>query len=243
MAETEEDHVRVDENSWLNKVEQNFVQNLYFPTQVFAYSLEAPIAGPLNTSLVTAIRAGQDREQKGIERSNFRALGGWHSSNDLHKQSDFIQLVRLINTCCGVLSHKNSYHEDFNLVIGSMWSIVNRPGSWNRAHIHPGSNWSGVYYVQAPEGSGDIEFTDPRTANVFHDLRYSPNRQRPKSCWSKVTFKPEAGKLLIFPSWLYHSVAPNLSTAEGDASERIIISFNLLQTRDFTLNEKIDVRA
>lgn len=104
-------------------------------------------------------------------------------------------------------------------------------GSYNKAHVHPNSVWSGVYYVQAPEGAGDIEFIDPRTENVMAPLKYAPNRQRPASCWTKVTFTPKAGKLLIFPSWLYHAVSPNLTSAQGDAAERIIISFNLQQVR------------
>jgi hypothetical protein len=35
--------------------------------------------------------------------------------------------------------------------------------------------------------------------------------------------------MLIFPSWLYHAVAPNLSEHDGPAGHRVIISFNLSQ--------------
>ena len=37
-----------------------------------------------------------------------------------------------------------------------------------------------------------------------------------------TSIKPEEGDLLIFPSYLYHSVSKNLST-----EERIVISFNI----------------
>ena len=73
-----------------------------------------------------------------------------------------------------------------------MWSIINPPGSANRAHIHPGCTWSGVYYIQAPEGCGNIEFIDPRTENLMHQPRYVPNKKRPKHCWTKVNLTPEA---------------------------------------------------
>ena len=43
--------------------------------------------------------------------------------------------------------------------------------------------------------------------------------------------KPVAGKMLFLPSWLYHSVEPNLADGTGNASERIIISFNINQKR------------
>ena len=60
---------------------------------------------------------------------------------------------------------------------------------------------------------------------------YVPNQRRPKDCWTKVNFTPTPGKMIIFPSWLYHAVNPNMSTEEGDAANRIIISFNLNQRK------------
>lgn len=62
--------------------------------------------------------------------------------------------------------------------------------------------------------------------------KFAPDKKRPKECWSKVNFTPVAGRMLIFPSWLYHSVAPNLSEAEGASSDRVIISFNISQKKD-----------
>ena len=43
--------------------------------------------------------------------------------------------------------------------------------------------------------------------------------------------RPTAGKLLIFPAWLYHAVHPNLSAEPAPASDRVIISFNLSHRR------------
>ena len=37
--------------------------------------------------------------------------------------------------------------------------------------------------------------------------------------------------MLIFPSWLYHSVDTNESKEEGNDANRIIISFNLNQVK------------
>ena len=96
-----------------------------------------------------------------------------------------------------------------------MWSIINPPGSANRAHIHPGCTWSGVYYIQTPAGCGNIEFIDPRTENLMQQPRYVPNKKRPKHCWTKANITPKPGRMLIFPSWLYHAVAPNLSEEIG----------------------------
>jgi uncharacterized protein (TIGR02466 family) len=206
-------------------------ENRYFPTQVFSYKLPDAEAAAFNETLLCAIREERRRDRDGIQRSNFRSLGGWHSHNSLHKDARFEKMVSLIDTCTQAISEKNGYHPGHRLAIGTMWAITNPPGSFNRSHIHPSSQWSGVYYVQAPEGAGAIDFTDPRTEHLMTPMRYVPNRKRPKACWTKVNFVPEPGKMLIFPSWLYHSVAPNLSTLKDEGAERVIVSFNLAQRK------------
>ena len=168
-------------------------------------------------------------DTEGIERSNFASLGSWHSHINLHKSPAYKPLVDLIGSAGDQISNKLGYREDYSLKIGSMWSIINPPGCYNRAHIHPGSHWSGVYYVQTPEASGKIEFTDPRTQNLINQPKYLANTKRPRQCWSNVNFTPTAGRMMIFPSWLYHSVYPNLSEESGKDADRVIISFNLTQ--------------
>jgi uncharacterized protein (TIGR02466 family) len=110
-----------------------------------------------------------------------------------------------------------------------MWSIINPPGSVNIAHVHPGCMWSGVYYVQTPQGSGNIEFIEPRTVHLMNQPKFENMRKRPKECWTKVNFTPRAGKMIIFPAWLYHAVRPNEAKEKGDLANRVIISFNMSQ--------------
>ncbi|MEM7241710.1 MAG: TIGR02466 family protein [Pseudomonadota bacterium] len=203
----------------------------YFPTQVFSHQLPDDQAKSMNTALTQAIYAEREADLEGTKRSNFKELGGWHSQNNLHKKDQYKPVTDLIAECCVAVSQSNHYKEDRKLTIGTMWSIINPPGSFNRAHIHPGSLWSGVYYVQAPENAGKIEFIDPRAAASMLNPVYSTKPKRPKKTLSRIKFIPTAGRILIFPSWLYHAVEPNLTEAKGDAANRIIISFNLNQTR------------
>lgn len=207
----------------------NVRREVYFPTLV--YTFQHPDPNRLNARLLELIHAEQERDSDGIQRSNFKKLGGWHSHNDLHKDPAYAEITEGIHAAGRLISGDLGYHKGFSLRIGTMWSIINARGSSNRAHVHPGCTWSGVYYIQTPEDCGNIEFIDPRTENLMQQPRYVPNRQRPQNCWTKVNVLPKAGKMLIFPSWLYHSVAPNLSEAEGRAGERVIISFNLSQKK------------
>lgn len=204
--------------------------NAYFATQIFSFQLPDAGAAALNTALLQSVREERQRDSNGLERSNFRALGGWHSKNHLHKTADFQPLATLVERVGTTISDQMGYHPDTALRIGTMWAIINTPGSTNKAHVHPGSIWSGVYYIQAPKNSGNIEFTDPRTANIMAQPRFAEGVTKPRASWTKVNFEPVAGKMIIFPSWLYHAVAPNLSSEQGEASERVIVSFNLFQS-------------
>jgi uncharacterized protein (TIGR02466 family) len=207
----------------------SFTKKTYFPTQIF--QIELADAAALNTHLIDAIYAERDRDMKGISRSNYTELGGWHSHNDLHKSADYKPLVDAIGDATERMSADLGYNSRFQMTIGTMWSIINPPGSANRAHVHPGCLWSGVYYIHAPKGAGHIEFIEPRTAHLMNQPRYAPNAPRPKECWTKVRFEPVPGRMIIFPSWLYHAVDPNMSKEEGRKGHRVIISFNLNQTK------------
>jgi uncharacterized protein (TIGR02466 family) len=201
----------------------------YFPTTIFQIDVPNPKA--LNAKLLSNIYTEQERDLKGISRSNFTELGGWHSHNDLHKAPEYADLVALIAESTAQMSDDLGYSAAHMITIGTMWSIINPPGSSNRAHVHPGCLWSGVYYIQAPEGAGNIEFIEPRTAHLMNQPKYLSNAKRQKDNWTKVRFTPTPGRMLIFPSWLYHAVDPNTSKETGKAAHRIIISFNLNQVK------------
>ena len=201
----------------------------YFPTLIF--SVDVADGKALNDHLIEAIYAERERDQAGVRKSNYRELGGWHSHTKLHKDPEFAELVQQVNAATAMMCCELGYHRSYPLSIGTLWAIINPPGGLNRSHVHPGCLWSGVYYVQTPENSGRIEFTDPRTQNLMNSAKYIPGTKRPRNCWTKVQYKPVAGRMLIFPSWLYHSVAPNESTAKGKDADRIAVSFNLSQRR------------
>ncbi len=210
-----------------NIVDDTFDRQIYFPTMIF--SVECANFEDLNAYLIPLIYSERDRDEAGIERSNYRALGGWHSHNSLHQDKAYAPLVDRIDQASRRISESLGYDDDYELQIGTMWSIINGPGSVNKAHIHPGSYWSGVYYVQTPKDSGDIEFIDPRTFHVMDEPRFQKGVQRCRENWTKVRFTPRTGAMLLFPSWLYHGVDPNLTSISGSDGERVIVSFNLVQ--------------
>jgi len=145
---------------------------------------------------------------------------GWHSPDfDLKeiKTKNFIISVKdKINIA---LKDMNWNLENQVVKIPSLWAIINEKGALNQRHHHGNSDLSAAYYVKAPKNCGEIVFYDPRPAPVFRH----PEANGPNILNATVnSVKPEEGLLVLFPSYLEHSVNPNLSN-----NQRIVISFNI----------------
>jgi uncharacterized protein (TIGR02466 family) len=101
------------------------------------------------------------------------------------------------------------------------WATVCRTGNYNAPHIHPDSAWSGVYYIDSGDPdrstplSSCLELLDPRTAAGGAHTPGDPFGH-------PVRIPPQAGMLVVFPSWLTHWVHPH-----SGQRERIAISLNI----------------
>lgn len=179
-----------------------------------------------NPRMIDYIRREKSSSQ-GVMLSN---IGGWQSEDDLFKRN-VPSITALRDWLFGVLlaSYDHHYEGRFrNLMqqagtnLGfecTAWANINFPGCSNKLHNHPGSHWSGVYYLHCPNASGDISFLDPRMGANMSSAR-SALLDLFSNNWESIT--PSAGMAVVFPSWLYHSVGTNLSDAD-----RISIAFNI----------------
>ncbi len=154
-------------------------------------------------------------------RSN---VGGWQSSHDLMSWGgpEIAELGRRLNEAFGACMEAEIGTRAFTCKLAvTAWANVNGDGDYNRHHTHAGNHWSAVYYVDlgAPDPAvspnGAIEFLDPRPAVGVYDLPGAPS-------YTTWTIPPEAGEMLMFPSWLRHGVLPFRG-----AGTRISIAFNL----------------
>ena len=97
------------------------------------------------------------------------------------------------------------------LSVKSFWCNVNTYGDYNTLHNHRGSILSGVFYVDVPdENMGNINFQ--RSDDIEYYL--PPLNNYNNFTGEKASYKPESGKVLIFPSWLRHSVNPFFGEGE-----------------------------
>lgn len=189
----------------------------YFGTPVIRYTVADHAA--LSAALL-ADGATLRAQSEGIQKSN---RGGWHSDGNLfNEEFDSVRNLHQIAEATVMEATRNLGGKTDPATLRlriSGWMNINYQHAYNAPHTHPGAHWSGVYYVKQPAvetgNSGMIEFLDPRT-----DL---PNWRilGAKTFRMKRKMRPQAGEIVLFPSYLVHWVYPN----ETD-EERVTIAFN-----------------
>lgn len=119
------------------------------------------------------------------------------------------------------------------------WVNVKAPGESIELHSHPDASLAVTYYIQATEDAGNLVLVD---TNTFLQGRETTLR----------SIKPEAGKLVFFPSYVLHCIEENhsdrlrisLSTdvvqvIDRDAPNALVIKSwcnNLLKIREWSSN-------
>ncbi len=189
--------------------------NLFFPTPVWVTKIDK--YKETNEEIYKYIKNLREIDEKGIIKSNIK---GWHSNDFDLKDEEVKKFINLISP------HINKTLVDMNwdinnqiIKISSMWAIINIGGAANARHHHGNSAISAAYYVRAPKNSGDLVFYDPRPAPVYSH----PHSKEPNYLNAMVnSVSPVEGALVLFPSYLDHSVNENISN-----DERIVISFNV----------------
>ena len=189
-----------------------------FCTPIWVTHLEEP--EELNQELLTYVYRLRKNDPKGVKVSN---MLGWHSRDiDLQESKPHLKFFNKVAPCLErVTSDLNWNRQEYGYKITSTWAIINPKYACNQSHIHGNNLISAAYYVKFPKNSGNINFVDPRPSTLF----YNPRCQKTNSLnEQEVTVHPKTGALVMFPSYLWHWVAPNLSD-----EDRVILSFNVSQ--------------
>ena len=189
-------------------------RELHFPTPIYIADIKHPT---LNQELERAIIAWTNQE-KGRVRTNNK---GWHSDTTMNELPEYAKLVDMLYSAQRTIYDQEYYESE--PFLGNMWANINPPGGSNRAHIHPNSLWSGVYYVKAPQNSGQLKIEDPRSVALMSRPRQK-DVPKPDRLLREHHYEPKTGRLIMFPSWLNHCVDPNNSN-----DIRISVSFNFMQ--------------
>ena len=188
---------------------------LVFPTPIWTSIIQRH--KEVNEKMFVYIKSLQKKDRSGINRSN---LLGWHSKNfDLELEQPRFFINSISPQLGSVLTDMGWDTKNQEVKITGMWAIINKKNASNSMHIHSNNYISAAYYVKAPKNCGDIVFYDPRFAATY---RYPKIAKTNKLNSNIISFQPQEGMLVLFPSYLQHSVNAN----ETD-KERIVLSFNI----------------
>ena len=199
------------------------IRELLFPTPIYTKMVKDP--KKLNKYLFPLIKAWS-KTDKGEEKTN--SGGGWHSPTDMNFKEEYKPLTDEL------FIMQEEIYKDYGMAskaaLGNMWANINNPGAYNKQHIHPNSQWSGVYYVKVPKNSGRLFVEDPRPGpNMIMPQRVEG---LPKGLWRIVAYPPIEGQMIMFPAWLPHGVEINKSKEKGEKGSRVSVSFNFIQLTD-----------
>ena len=184
-----------------------------FPTLVWKLQLKADLREAMAARILAALE-GMRRDLPRLAPGQ-----GWQSEQTLHEREELRDLVACVNRAAkGILHFLRIGCDAFEIT--GCWANVLAKGAAHKAHSHPNNFLSGVYYVRTHPGTDTLNFHDPRNqAGVIRP----PVVELTAENTDQVVVRVKNGTLLVFPSYLQHSVDANMSE-----EERISISFNIM---------------
>lgn len=169
-------------------------------------------------------------------RTNYTSV-----NNRLQKKKQYKRFVDWVeNTCLKELKELYNYECD-KLSLTQMWSNRSEYKNWHHGHTHPYSYVSGIFYVTKSNSNTWFSFLNHWCSLGKGEMKIDRYLENEHQIIHKEPSVP--GKLIIFPSNMYHSVDEHLI----EDSERYTLSFNafpsgkvgnffLLSGLDLTIN-------
>lgn len=153
---------------------------------------------------------------------SYTGVRPWCTEFNLHQQRPWHSLATdIVDITAEYLAAQGLRYQ--SMWIEELWVNAQMQSQNHIMHTHPNSWYSGVFYLQCPEHSQRLLFTDPRSQASVQRLLGSAQT------WAH---EPRAGDLLTWPSWLQHQT---VSWSRQELLEpRISVSWNLCVEPDRT---------
>lgn len=187
-----------------------------FPTLLWKFQLSPQTYEPLNRRIMEKL------DELTASAPPLKPGGMWQTDqhfNQLQGMEDIDGIMR--GTTRGALDSLKVSYENFDIT--GCWANISAPGAPHSIHTHPNNYLSGVYYVKTQPKANGIFFHDPRPQVAV--ISPPPLELGPANA-GRLRVQTDIGCLILFPSWLEHSVDANLST-----ENRISIAFNIMFTK------------
>tara|TARA_B100001250_G_scaffold290633_1_gene252399 strand:- start:1583 stop:2254 length:672 start_codon:yes stop_codon:yes gene_type:complete len=176
-------------------------------------------------------------DPRGVRATN---SGGWQSREFRHP---FIEKTPLAALYKSIMINSYAAADDFGftnytLQLSNLWMNVNRKGNFNMLHTHAGCILSGVYYAKVPKCcSGELKFVrDLKDQCLKEYWGCNENFDRHEKPYNMLEWylQPKENTMVVFPSWLMHSV-----DASSSDDDRISLSFNINIFSDFYRDHEV----
>ena len=202
--------------------------DMFFPTPVWWEQTQLD-----NTDMLKLCYQLNKEDDNGRVLSN---QGGWQSKDfrpDAYAEMKPLhdKIMDQVDNC---IRDYGYYEEHCYPIMENFWFNINKQGNTNSVHIHDNSFISGVYYVSAKPGQGNINVYKNHMQD-FIIASAAPMKTYTPISASCIAYEPITSKLILFPGWLPHGVERN--TTDED---RVSVSFNvkLVRTDDERLQSK-----
>ena len=167
---------------------------------------------------------------KEINKLNYQNTSPRDSNVSIISKEYFLLNKPQFNLLKKSISKALNYYNDtylkykVNFKMTTSWVAKTPKNSSSDIHNHTNNFLSGVYYLQAPENCGNIEFRN------FNGGQIQVPQVEESTIWNsnQFNFVPQPNVLLFFPSWAYHKILENKS-----GKDRLSIAFNFLPCSSF----------
>lgn len=168
-------------------------------------------------SFLTCVRNFREQNPEGIQKTN---IAGYQSPFTLQSEQELRPLFQYV---CEMAMQAviDLNFVDNNIFLTQAWVNFNDSREcMNSEHIH-GEVLSGVFYLKCPEKSGKFVLSNPGMNRLWSGCQLA--KEKNSFTGEMMRIEPEEGSIILFPSYIPHSVETN-----SHDDERISISFNMI---------------
>ena len=208
--------------SWSADQQNKSVQKLpyevleLFPTPVYTTGMPVELAGIISFLDAQAPNSGSDVANYG-ERSN---------NSYILNEPECVEVKKFVLQQVKEFAENVMLYDYDTWELSQSWVSRKQPGQHHMMHTHPNSLISGVFYYGEPsEQTPAIKFHKMQGGINQQVLQpaVKPDKRSSKFAWKEFAVNFAPGLLLLFPSYLFHSVPINESK-----TVRSSVAFNVV---------------
>jgi len=175
------------------------------------------------------LRAVKEYKEENPTRETAKSnVAGYQSPSTLHHVAELRPLLEYICQM-GFKAVADLDFVDCDIALTEAWLNINDSRQcMNSEHVH-GEVFSGVFYLSAPDESGKLVIQNPGINKMWKGC--SLTSQKNQFTGESIRIEPVEGNIILFPSYIPHSVETN-----NHDEERISISFNLIALPKGSIN-------